>query len=110
VREERPAAKHSPNLALTLATARRPQVSASRRWLGRQFARIEHELAHVPGVDGIDQVQVRWIGHEVHVDADVAIAADLPLAATHDIPEDARHRLLHTISRLGDAHPHPNPA
>jgi cation diffusion facilitator family transporter len=74
------------------------------------LAAIEHELGHVAGVDGVDRVRARWIGHELHVDADVAIAAELPLAATHEILEEARHHLLHTVPRLGDVHLHPNPA
>ena len=71
---------------------------------------IEHQLAHVDGIRGVDRVRARWTGHELQVDADVAIAAELPLASTHEILETARHRLLHTIPRLGDAHLHPNPA
>ena len=76
----------------------------------RLLADIEHQLHHVAGVTGVDRVRARWVGHELHVDADVAIAAELPLTVTHEILETARHHLLHTIPRLGDVHLHPNPA
>jgi cation diffusion facilitator family transporter len=72
--------------------------------------RLEHELAAVGGITAVDRVRVRWIGHELHADADVAIDRTLDLAATHDILEDARHQLLHTIPRLADVLLHANPA
>ena len=72
--------------------------------------RLEHELGHVDGIEAVDRVRVRWIGHELHADADVAIDRTLDLAATHDVLEDARHHLLHTIPRLTDIVLHANPA
>jgi cation diffusion facilitator family transporter len=72
--------------------------------------RIERELGDVDGIDAVDRVRVRWIGHELHADADVAVDGGLELAATHDILEDARHHLLHTVPRLGDVLLHANPA
>ena len=72
--------------------------------------RIETELGHVAGIETVDRVRVRWIGHELHADADVAVDPALDLSATHDILEDARHHLLHTIPRLTDVLLHANPA
>jgi cation diffusion facilitator family transporter len=71
---------------------------------------LEHELGQVEGIDAVDRVRVRWIGHELHADADVAVDRSLDLAATHDILEDARHHLLHRIPRLTDVLLHANPA
>ena len=72
--------------------------------------RLEHQLDHVQGIEAIDRVRVRWIGHELHADADVALDRSRDLAATHDILEDARHQLLHAIPRLTDVVLHANPA
>ncbi|HET9443690.1 MAG TPA: cation transporter dimerization domain-containing protein, partial [Acidimicrobiales bacterium] len=72
--------------------------------------RIEHELHHARGVEDVDCVRVRWIGHELHADAEVALAPDLSLADTHDVLESARHQLLHAVPRLADILLHPNPA
>ena len=72
--------------------------------------RVEHELGDAPGVEAVDRVRVRWIGHELHADAEVALDPGLELAAAHDVLEDARHRLLHHIPRLGDVLLHANPA
>jgi cation diffusion facilitator family transporter len=71
---------------------------------------LEHELGQVEGIEAVDRVRVRWIGHELHADADVAVDRSLDLAATHDILEDARHHLLHRIPRLTDVLLHANPA
>jgi len=72
--------------------------------------RLEHELTHMNGVRAVDRVRVRWIGHELHADADVALDPALDLATAHDLLEDARHRLLHAIPRLRDILLHANPA
>lgn len=62
--------------------------------------RIEQQLSSVPGVAGVDRVRVRWIGHELHADADIALGDILSVTAAHEVLEDARHHLLHTIPRL----------
>lgn len=72
--------------------------------------RIEHRLGDVDGIETVDRVRVRWIGHELYADADVALDRALDLAATHDILEDARHQLLHVVPRLTDVLLHANPA
>jgi cation diffusion facilitator family transporter len=71
---------------------------------------VEHDLTHVRGIQAVDRVRIRWIGHELHADAEVALDPALDLAAAHDVLEDARHRLLHNIPRLGDILLHANPA
>jgi cation diffusion facilitator family transporter len=71
--------------------------------------RVEHQLQRVDGIHGIDRVRVRWVGHQLHVDADVVLDAHLDLTVAHDILEDARHRLFHTIPRLSDALLHASP-
>jgi cation diffusion facilitator family transporter len=73
------------------------------------IGRVEHQLHHIDGIHRIDRVRVRWVGHQLHVDADVVLDAHLELARAHDILEDARHRLFHTIPRLADALLHASP-
>lgn len=70
---------------------------------------IDARLLGAPGVRAVDRTQVRWIGHQLRVDAEVVLDAHLDLAHAHDILEDARHRLLHAIPRLGDALLHASP-
>jgi cation diffusion facilitator family transporter len=67
-------------------------------------------LAGVDGVDGVDAVRIRWIGHELHAEAEITSAGDLKLADAHDVAERARHLLLHQVPRLTQATIHSSPA
>jgi cation diffusion facilitator family transporter len=71
---------------------------------------VAAQLASVPGIRAVERVRVRWIGHQLHVDADVALDAGLALVRAHDILEEARHALLHHVPRLADALLHASPA
>jgi divalent metal cation (Fe/Co/Zn/Cd) transporter len=71
---------------------------------------MTHDLGHVTGIASVDRVRVRWIGHELHADAEVALTPALSLVEVHDVLEEARHQLLHSIPRLADVLLHPNPA
>lgn len=70
---------------------------------------IEREAAAVPGVLGCDGVRVRWIGHELHAELNITVDGGLSVRRAHDVTEDARHQLLHHVSRLTDAVIHVNP-
>lgn len=70
---------------------------------------IEHTLRHVEGVEAVDSVRVRWIGHRLHAEAEVVSDRDLSLAQAHEIAEHARHDLLHAVPRLGQAIIHTSP-
>jgi cation diffusion facilitator family transporter len=70
---------------------------------------IDAQLAAAPGIRGVERTRVRWIGHQLHVDADLILDAHLSLDRAHGILEGARHRLLHHIPRLADALLHASP-
>jgi cation diffusion facilitator family transporter len=70
---------------------------------------VDAQLAAAPGVRGVERVRVRWIGHQLHVDADVTLDAYIGLTEAHQVLEETRHRLLHDIPRLADALLHANP-
>ncbi|HEY1636266.1 MAG TPA: cation diffusion facilitator family transporter [Acidimicrobiales bacterium] len=71
--------------------------------------RVSTVLRTVPGIEDVESVRVRWVGHELHAEADVVSDADLRLSRAHDIAEDARHRLLHDVRRLSSATIHSSP-
>src|ERR1700730_18102332 len=66
-------------------------------------------LASVPGVEEVEAVRIRWVGHELRAEAEVTIDADLSITDAHAIGEEAHHRLLHDIRRLAHASIHANP-
>ena len=72
-------------------------------------SQIEREIRDMPAILGCDGVRVRWIGHELHAELNITVDGALTVREAHDITEDARHLLLHRVSRLTDAIIHVNP-
>jgi cation diffusion facilitator family transporter len=72
-------------------------------------ARVLAVLAATPGVEAVDAVRVRWVGHELHAEAEIVSDAYLSLAAAHGVAEEARHRLIHQVARLTSVTIHTSP-
>jgi cation diffusion facilitator family transporter len=70
---------------------------------------VETVLMSVPGVDGVDDVRIRWVGHELRAEIQVVSDARLSLVDSHAIAEEAHHRLLHDVPRLAEAVIHTSP-
>ncbi len=70
---------------------------------------VARVLASVPGVQAVAGISIRWIGHELRAEAEIISDADLSFADAHAIAEEAHHRLLHDIRRLGEATIHSTP-
>ncbi len=71
---------------------------------------VEDVLRAVPGVDGVDGVRIRWVGHELRAEIQISSDPELSLVEAHAIAEEAHHRLLHEVSRLAEAVIHTNPS
>ncbi len=70
---------------------------------------VHRVLASVPGVLAVESIRIRWIGHELRAEAEIISDAELNLTDAHAIAEEAHHRLLHDIRRLGQATIHTSP-
>ena len=70
---------------------------------------VEKVLHKTPGIVGIDKVQMRWIGHRLHVEIAISADPELSLIAAHDIAHAAEHELLHSIARIDEVHVHVGP-
>lgn len=70
----------------------------------------EQALAARPGVQAVRSVQMRWIGHRLHADAELDVDPALDLAQAHRIAHDAEHELTHTVPKLTTALIHAYPA
>jgi cation diffusion facilitator family transporter len=70
----------------------------------------EHALADTPGVVGVDEVRLRWVGHSLAAEAQVCVDPSRSLAEAHDIAHAAEHRLSTTLPRLTRALIHAHPA
>jgi len=70
---------------------------------------IASVVAAVPGVERVDSVRVRWLGHELRAEVEIVSDARITLEVAHDIAEEAYHRLLHDVPRLTSAIIHTSP-
>jgi len=66
-------------------------------------------LESAPGIQEVEAVRIRWVGHELRAEADVVSDCDLTISEGHAIAEEAHHRLLHQIPRLAQATIHTSP-
>jgi cation diffusion facilitator family transporter len=71
---------------------------------------IAHAAAHVPRVEEVTDVRARWIGHRLHAELSVTVAARLSVAEGHEIAREVRHQLLHHVPHLGGVAVHVDPA
>ncbi|BBZ73447.1 cation diffusion facilitator family transporter [Mycobacterium paraseoulense] len=67
-------------------------------------------LAARPGVRSVRSIRMRWIGHQLHADAELDIDPGTSLEDAHRIAHDAEHELTHAVPRLNSALVHAYPA
>ena len=72
--------------------------------------RAEDVLAAVPGVVGVQRVRMRWIGHEIQADADLALDPQATLSEAHAIAHRAEAVLVGSVPKLSSAVVHAYPA
>jgi len=69
----------------------------------------ESSLKGIPGVVAVRRVRMRWIGHEIHADADLDIESSTSLAEAHQLAHVAEHQLTHAVPKLSSAVVHAYP-
>lgn len=71
--------------------------------------RVHQVLAEIPGVEVVDAVRIRWVGHELRAEAEITSNCEATFTVAHAIAEEAHHRLLHDVPRLVQATIHTSP-
>lgn len=71
---------------------------------------IRHAVHHTHGICDVSEVRVRWLGHQLHAEVNVAMMADLSVVQGHDIAKEVRHNLLHELRYPSNATIHIDPA
>ncbi len=71
---------------------------------------IKDTTSHVRGVEDVSEVRVRWLGHRLHAEVNVAVSSELSVEQGHDIASEVRHQLLHHLQYLFNATIHVDPA
>jgi cation diffusion facilitator family transporter len=73
------------------------------------ITQAEAALCATPGVIGVGQVRMRWIGHRLRAECDVIVDADTTVVQAHQVAVDAEHALIHALPRLTAATVHADP-
>jgi cation diffusion facilitator family transporter len=71
---------------------------------------ISSVVASTRGVESVDRVRSRWIGHRLHVEVEISVEADRTLEESHAVAHEVEHRLLHLVPRVGSVIVHTSPA
>lgn len=72
--------------------------------------RAERAAKDTPGVLGIDSMQLRWIGHQLHAETSIVVEPDLTLTAAHEIAHTAQDNLRRAVPNLTQATVHAGPS
>jgi cation diffusion facilitator family transporter len=70
---------------------------------------IRHAINHTEGVSDISEVRVRWLGHRLHAELNIAVSPELSVEKGHEIAKEVQHRLLHQLRYLSNATVHVDP-
>jgi len=70
----------------------------------------ETALSRIPGVTAVRSVRMRWIGHEIHAEAELDVDAATTLWQAHDLAHRAEADLVRATPRLTTAVVHAYPA
>jgi len=71
--------------------------------------RMEGAAGGVPGVRGVHDVRLRWIGHALWSELHIEVDGDLSTEDSHHIAENVRHELYHALPRLREITVHVDP-
>ena len=71
---------------------------------------INHAINHTSGVVDVTEVRVRWLGHHLHAEVNIAVNPESSIEEGHEIAREARHQLLHNVRYLSNAVIHVDPA
>ncbi len=66
----------------------------------------EAVLSSRSGITGVRSVRMRWIGHRLHLDAEVNVGPGGTLEEAQTIAHGAEHELIHEVPRLAAARVH----
>jgi len=70
---------------------------------------IRHAVNPIQGVHLVTDVRVRWSGHRLHAEVNLAVSPKLSVAEGHAIALEVRHQLLHQLPYLSNVAIHVDP-
>ena len=73
------------------------------------IAEVRHAANHIPEVRDVTEVRVRWVGHRLWAEVNVAVDSHMTVEQAHKIANEVRHQLLHHLRYLSHAIIHVDP-
>lgn len=70
---------------------------------------VDSAVRAVPGVVGVRELRVRWVGHTLRAEIDAAVEDTLTVTEAHEVAHDAEAHLVRSVPRLGAASIHVSP-
>ncbi len=70
---------------------------------------IKEAARGADGVEDVTEVRVRWLGHRLHAELNVAVKAELSVEEGHRVALAVRHTLLHQLRYLSTVMVHVDP-
>jgi cation diffusion facilitator family transporter len=58
---------------------------------------VKAVTSHVAGVKEVTDVRVRWLGHQLHAEINLAVSDDLSVKEGHEIAKEVQHQLMHHL-------------
>lgn len=71
---------------------------------------IKHSINHTPGVQNASEVRIRWLGHRLHAEVNIAVNPKLSVEEGHEIAKEVRHQILHHLRYLSNVTIHIDPS
>lgn len=71
---------------------------------------IKTAACETPGVTEVTEVRVRWVGHRLYAELNLAVPPQWSIEQGHEIAKEVRHTLLHQLRYLSQAIIHIDPA
>lgn len=68
----------------------------------RLVTRAEQAAATVPGVQAVGRLRMRWVGHRLYVDVDIAPDNEVDVASARRIADEVRQRIGNQVAGVGD--------
>ena len=70
---------------------------------------IRHAVTDTEGVQAVSEVRVRWLGHRLLAEVNIAVPSEFSVEKGHQIANRVRHELLHHLPYLSNATIHVDP-
>jgi cation diffusion facilitator family transporter len=71
--------------------------------------KIKEQAKQTKGVEDVSEVRVRWLGHRMHAELNLAVNQSLSVEDGHNIANQVRHDLLHNLKFLSGVTIHVDP-